>query len=183
MVQVGDVGTLGVDAGDVVGPTVLFGFQADSQRQVAATGLARHQYLRGAERLGVVDDPTGGRHTVVQPGREGIGSQHTGTVTELHADGDHPGGRQLIPPSVVAGVGGFQDHHAPTVGVHDGGHRSVGVLRTVNVEVDVVAVDTGDHFGGSGHSFHRWAGRGQDCAQLVESLLHLHACPENHIEG
>lgn len=69
------------------------------------------------------------------------------SVTELDPNDNHAGRCEIVTPTAVTGVGGFQDCHASAVGMDDARHWPVGSVGPMDVQVDVVAIDPGDHFG------------------------------------
>ena len=161
---------------------VLLGLQCGGDRQVPAAGLTRDDHLRDAERLTIGDRPPRTAGTIVQPGGERVRSERTGRVAELDADDDHAGRREVVAPADVVRIGRLEDGHATTMGVHDARHRSVDRVGSVDVEIDVVAIDALDHLGVRRDAGNR-GGLGNDHrTECVEADLGLDAVREQLID-
>ena len=141
---VGDVGALGVDAGDLVAPALPVGLQRHRQCQVPAAGLPRHDQVADAELVFVRRRPPDGRRAIAQPGGERVRAECAAGIAELDADDDEPCRRQVLAEPDVLDVRGAEDGHPTAVQVHHSGQRTGGLRGPADVERDLVAVGAGD---------------------------------------
>ena len=93
--------------------------------------------------------------TVIQPGGEGVIAQAAAAITKLDTDHAHAGCGETVAPTHKARVSGCHQHHTAAMHMHDARTRLGLILGHMQIQRNVMAVDTLDGLGGRHHRVKR----------------------------